>query len=99
MKKENRILIKIMKCLCLIAAFCLLIVFVPEVRNFIISFVERKISRGLNHAHWNNTLISLNIAFYGFILAFYFLIKLWENILNAKTDIFTYFSLIWGNFV
>ena len=93
MKEEkSRILIKIMKCLCLIAAICLFIVFVPEVRNFIISFVERKINRGLNHAHWNNTLISLNIAFYGLILAFYLLAKLWENILNAKTDVFTYFS-------
>lgn len=93
MKEEkNRILIKIMKCLCLIAAFCLLIVFVPQVRNFIISFVEKKISRELDHEHWNNTLISLNIAFYGFVLAFYLLTKLWENLLDAKTDIFTYFS-------
>ncbi len=81
--KSNKLL-KIIKLLCLIFGFASLIIFIPAIREFIISLGEQYMHRPLNHWLWNARIIKWELQIFLSLLVILFSMYIYQS--NKEFD-------------
>ena len=96
--------IRIIKILCLAAAFLSLLLFIPALREIIISYGEKFMHRALNHSLWSARIIKWETQFFLTIAVILFMIfnaftdKL-DNIYNKTYKIISWISIFLFSFL